>query len=93
MRFSRLCSIFQVRRISRFRLRKMKRLVIIQRKKKRSSQPQDSLSPLPAVLPPVSRCVASGEQRRVTIASPAVRSGFGPLLGAPKNGQVKDLAS
>ena len=46
-----------------------------------------------AYLVELSRCVPSEGQRRVTIASPAVRSGFGPLLGAPKNGQVKSPGS
>lgn len=38
---------------------------------------------------PVSRFVALQGRGRVTIAAPEVWSGFGPLFGAPKDGQVK----
>ena len=63
------------------------------RKEKESSQPHRASRRLPAVLPPVSRCVASQGGGGVRIPPQPIWVRVGELFGAPKAKQEKGAAS
>ena len=62
-------------------------------KKKENSQPRRTSRPLPAVLPPVGRCVASQGGREGTDTTRPILERVGELFGAPKKQQEKGVGS